>query len=119
MMIRTWLTMAFAAALLAGSACKNTDSSRPAGAPEGRRGNALPRTPKDATPLGASGTSKLGTSTGAGSPTGETTSGTSTGENAAKAPATGTTPGGTGNGGVNGTSTDNGSGSTNGTGPGK
>ena len=119
-MTRTWLTMAFTAALIAGSACKNTDSSRPASAPEGRRGDALPRTPKDARPRDSSGTSgKLGTSTGAGSPTGETTSGTSTGENAAKAPATGTTVGGTGNSGANGTSTDNGSGSTSGTGPAK
>ena len=118
MTVRNWLTMASAAALLAGSACKNTDSRAP-GAPEGRRGNTLPRSRgTDArTTDGTSG--KPGTSTGAGSPTGETTSGTSSGENAAKAPATGTTPGGAGNTGANGTSTDSSAGSTNGTGPGK
>ena len=109
MTMRTWMTPALLAAMLAASACKNTDGKASDGKPaaaEGRRGTTMPRDRAMDSSRPAGSTGRMGTSTGAGSPSGETTSGVSSGDNAAKAPATGTTPGGAGNTGANGTSTD-------------
>ena len=139
MTIRRWLTMAFAAAMLAGaSACKNTSddsykatptgagatepgssttgertgNGTSANAPEGRRATPLPRARGlDAGVRDTASSGSIGSNPSSGgvngTESGQTTSGVSSGANSDNAPATGTTPGGSGQTPSNASGTDN------------